>query len=168
MGKHEPDLYLIAEQRQEAEQENKTMKQTNYYEPSKDPKHTHDEGCLDPNRGCLGTMSAEDEAFLRTRRDRKEPKYTSAPWHTTGEASKTHWVNDARNRPIANFNFVGDGNQRANAQLISASPELLEACKHTLNIIRGRITLKALCPDDGILNLVAEITEAIKKAEGTL
>ncbi len=89
-------------------------------------------------------------------------KYTPGPWKATGEASKTHWVN-AGKIPIANFNFVGDGNSKANAQLIASAPDMVEALKHTLNIIKGRIELKALCPDDGVLNLVSEIQTIFQK-----
>lgn len=96
---------------------------------------------------------------------------TKKAQHTAGEwAWNPHSeAIEANGRPIA---LLADAflypypNQEANARLISASPELLSACEHTLNVINGRIQLKALCPDDGVLGIIKELENAIAKARG--
>lgn len=58
-------------------------------------------------------------------------KHTPGPWEYRGHA----WVQtaDDKKTPIANFNFYAA--TEANARLIAAAPELLEACKVALGII---------------------------------
>ena len=65
----------------------------------------------------------------------KEPntmqKTTPTPWKVTPEPGRPHWIQTLDFRPIAEFNFVGDGNQEANAAFIvtacNVHEELIEA-----------------------------------------
>ena len=76
-------------------------------------------------------------------------KHTPGPWEYLGHA----WVQtaDDKKTPIANFNFFAA--TEANARLIAAAPELLEACKVALGII-------------GFGAEHDQISAAIAKAEG--
>ena len=69
-------------------------------------------------------------------------------------------------QPIATV-YHFDGELAANARLIAAAPELLEACKKALMVITS---IKEVLKSDGMpsmLKIEKEIQQAISKAEAT-
>ena len=81
-------------------------------------------------------------------------KHTPGPWEYRGHA----WVQTADDKkiPIANFNFYAA--TEANARLIAAAPELLEASKEMLQLI------DTICRVEGAT--VRKARAAIAKATG--
>ncbi len=74
-------------------------------------------------------------------------KHTKGPWHVLDGAILCEHVNDYGNFLIASFGRGDAPNTPevfANARLIAAAPELLEACKEGLNAIA---TAREVIPD---------------------
>lgn len=100
--------------------------------------------------------------------------HTPGPWHVGGPCKE--WVNDSRNMNICRVNATvsvtplgktvgdGDASRNANAHLIAAAPELLEACKTWAEMWRNNY------PDPDDFERTAwqfrQIEEAVAKAEG--
>ena len=86
-------------------------------------------------------------------------KHTPGPWKIDGESDRVIVAHDGET--LAQTYFVyGDRDRQypqsiANARLIAAAPDLLEACRFALSIIGH--------PDDAGTNAIAD---AIAKAEG--
>ena len=60
-------------------------------------------------------------------------KFTSGTWTASPEEGTTEWRVDAGTWGISICaDFPGDGNVEANARLIAAAPELLEACRQMM------------------------------------
>lgn len=57
-----------------------------------------------------------------------EPKFTKGQWKVTGDGNRPDWVQTMNNDPIANFNFVGKGNNQENAKLIASAPKRIGLC----------------------------------------
>ena len=99
-----------------------------------------------------------------------KPTHTPGPWNVTGEDHNPHWVQAEPHIPIAAFNFVGDGNQEANARLIAAAPKLLGVCKEylALHVKRDGKFLHAMSHDAEIKfhKALTKMESAIAEAEG--
>lgn len=98
--------------------------------------------------------------------------HTPGPWTPYfGSTTDTILVSDSEEHAVVN-NFgarthkggAGYPEVAANARLISAAPDLLEACKDAESIVSG--VLKAHAPDPIWVELAAELRAAIRKAEG--
>ncbi len=97
-------------------------------------------------------------------------KHTKGKWIIDTESDNQIWiVQEDGNLIIAKINqgelpggqFETTEEERANAQLIASSPELLEALKVAIKLIRF------LDPKDTQLGHVESFEQAIKKAEGS-
>lgn len=66
-------------------------------------------------------------------------QHTAGPWHAGGKDNQI--IYSATGNPVANaITYYGkstDGEQTANARLIAAGPELLEACEASLDFLEG-------------------------------
>jgi hypothetical protein len=100
-------------------------------------------------------------------------KYTPGPWRILPEY---HTAINSGKKHIAMVNFfkssdketcVDEEEHKANAQLIHASPDLLEACKETVNTIE-MIAIGYLNGDikDIVMGEVQRLHAVITKAEG--
>lgn len=82
-------------------------------------------------------------------------KHTPGKWivnvWTTGRRTIEQMNNTSSNYPICEVHQMHNDEQRANANLIAAAPELLKACKSALLCVIGSETL---------------LKKAITKAEG--
>ena len=102
---------------------------------------------------------------------KQQVKHTNGPWYLgSGKEDKHNIVTTNGNmivfldgrRPVMNEN-------KANARLIAAAPELLEACKEALDVmITAGICLEGyeLWGKEKYDNKIALIGQAIAKAEG--
>jgi hypothetical protein len=91
--------------------------------------------------------------------------HTPAPWVShltgyTGRASAKYVINDKKGRAVAHIKHSTISPMEANARLIAAAPELLEA----LNAIVKRAEDPALCDDTD--TLLRNARTAIAKATG--
>ena len=78
-------------------------------------------------------------------------------------ASTIRIVVDEADHVIADVRQLDNQDEAlANARLIAAAPELLEACQWALNTLRDAVACPDGCPEE----LEAALTAAIAKAEG--
>ncbi len=92
-----------------------------------------------------------------------ENKHTPGPWYAeSGHEQRNgqlYWqVTDGNDAIMQNQFCWCQGSQEANARLIAAAPDLLEA----LEMMRDNETIRAVCPSP----IWATITAAIAKARG--
>ena len=94
----------------------------------------------------------------------EERKHTPAPWHHSPELSRTgcELVYAGDKHLVANVGSFGrsDETNRANAWLVAAAPELLEACETALHELRIR------CGYKGQEAAYVELSAALAKATG--
>jgi len=89
-------------------------------------------------------------------------KHTSGPWGITEDGDYIRQVNGGRRLYIAAVLEVPiEGETQANARLLAAAPELLEALKESLPQLRWANVHGSRCDE-----LIAEVVAAIAKAEG--
>ncbi len=108
--------------------------------------------------------------------------HTPGPWHVAGERGE--WVNDSREMNVCRLNATvsvePDGKVRddgpkshgANAHLIAAAPELLDACREALEFLREDLEDGDPSVDDAAMRELMDVGgllwTAIAKAEGRL
>lgn len=92
----------------------------------------------------------------------RQPKHTPGPWHVG--INPGPMVYDEHGEQIADCRAVGydNGGNMANAALIAAAPDLLEACKTAENWLGEYET----GPDSGLHGLLEQLRAAIAKASG--
>lgn len=95
-------------------------------------------------------------------------KHTPGPWHIrtinafVGVGSKDRPIATIDNKyPYNNANLVDE--TKANAKLIAAAPDLLEALKTAVDLLNQHDQLETQYEQESI----NQITDAIDKAEGT-
>jgi hypothetical protein len=91
-------------------------------------------------------------------------KHTAGPW-----VDDRKWITDHNGNTIAEVSYEQDGHVRANAALIAAAPDLLEALKGTLALA---MAYYRTLPDDGpaqdhyMTSIIEPAGRAIAKAMG--
>ena len=96
--------------------------------------------------------------------------HAPGPWHAfqggdKGSFEITHANGNGGSTTVAFTPYGGDGNRHwANAQLISAAPEMLEALKEVVEWVGKETAPLDQMPDAMVALLLAR--EAIEKAEG--
>ncbi len=101
-------------------------------------------------------------------------KHTKGPWHTGGSFNDQPQITEeSTGRTIALCYSLGKPDRgtteaEANAKLIAAAPELLEACEKVLSSINTNCITEQLHIDDAELlsEIMADIYRAIDKAKG--
>ncbi len=102
-------------------------------------------------------------------------KHTPKPWEQhKGEDGKTYaTVRDATGQCVADCGSRTDEKAQANAQLIAAAPDLLEACEGLAELNIWLLTDECECPPEGhhcgvdrLKDSISELDAAINKAKG--
>lgn len=102
-------------------------------------------------------------------------KHTPKPWtscrgvaDTVAQAQAEHnCIQDANGFDIAaTVGRDNDGEEHANAHLIAAAPDLLEACEDCLHQLGTDSDLEALSRPDKYVTLADVLRDAIAKAKG--
>jgi len=89
-------------------------------------------------------------------------KHTPGPWTSDWDDNGFFWID-----PIhASLSGCPGDDAEANARLIAAAPELLEACKAAEESIVCFMAESKLSADSGAGAILAEIRAAMNKAEG--
>ena len=97
-------------------------------------------------------------------------KHTPGPWkhHLAPEDNAPewayrfqYWVDSSGNVPIADIRGIGDPTTAANARLIAAAPDLLEACQYAFENLKPKGNVKK---DFSGHNAMATLSRAIHKA----
>lgn len=94
-----------------------------------------------------------------------ETKWTPGPWTITGASARTVWAGEAQIAVIDDPALSYD-EQRANARIVAAAPDMAEALRTTRSNI---VTLNACHADKGIAQYdawLAVVDAALAKAEG--
>lgn len=94
-------------------------------------------------------------------------KHTPAPWGSRAEESGNYEVKDEAGVWVARVHFrngPADETARANAALIAAAPELLEAAKEALEELEAHFG-GAVDQDELEASLLGRVRAAIAKAE---
>lgn len=96
-------------------------------------------------------------------------QHTPGPWHARVHSTYSHiWGPDGTKRGcIGSVNLHGDTSREereANARLIAAAPELLEALRRAWALVDSQIRCNA--PTENAIKLAADIRAAIARAEG--
>lgn len=100
-----------------------------------------------------------------------QTKHEPGPWITHGDligTAKCDWWHEGNELVIAKaLRYGGTRPTDANARLIAAAPELLEACKSAVPFLKDHVSLTI---HDGPSDRIAldKIEAAIAKAEGNL
>lgn len=97
-------------------------------------------------------------------------QHTPGPWHVTpsggiagdGEAVVLNWESDVAECSGAKAINNGFGRAEANARLIAAAPDLLEACQTALDGLAGMTTTQFSQGKDAPIR--EDLAEAIRKA----
>jgi hypothetical protein len=92
-------------------------------------------------------------------------KYTPAPWHYQEKSDAyTHIVRDADNRYVCGCSQDSSGNAEANARLVAAAPDLLEAAKKLIEGAESEGWDRTRGTDEPRTG-ISELRAAIAKAE---
>ena len=101
-----------------------------------------------------------------------EAKSTPGPWKLTQEAIDTEWhiITAAGGRIIANIHIESNNRtDEANARLIVAAPESLEANQDVCDEIPNLIVLLGEIEGDGLLSTIQSILEGLhEKAKSVI
>ena len=90
-------------------------------------------------------------------------KHTMGPWYLDFDTVSTEPRRKGYVLAQVSFGSIDPDEVKANAHLIAAAPELLEACKHAIRILELYAP-----PDDPVAHKVIDILRTtINKAEGT-
>jgi hypothetical protein len=131
----------------------------------KTKKIKHSDVCLEAHQGV-----GRDEGFTCVdncgkRSITSDASYTPGPWSFKKDEHDGFYIK-SEVRTIADVRFLGvEDRTSANAHLIAAAPELLEAAKTARNVLAALVTgdLKAVKADSPAL---LALRTAITKAEG--
>lgn len=98
----------------------------------------------------------------------KDAKHTPGPWGTDNYDSEPYINTDGGETNIAMCFDLRDGRQKANARLIAAAPELLEAAKRVSRLcaewhIKEGISADAFAYTQNVIDM---LSDTIAKAEG--
>lgn len=93
-------------------------------------------------------------------------KYTKGPWKAVKDSPLTYAiVIYSSDYDVVAVLDTDNPNDKANAQLVAAAPDLLEACEKALHVIDD-LSQDILTEDNEFLSEIIDIKEAIKKAKG--
>lgn len=85
-------------------------------------------------------------------------KHTSGPWHIEKNGT-TYDILSETNGYIAELNNNGDDYEKANAQIISLAPEMIESIQYAHDLLSG------LPSNREINELVSKLADIIKKSQ---
>lgn len=96
-----------------------------------------------------------------------KPKHTPGPWRLNGalvDGQKRWWIEAGSTNPLSSaMTFPATNPTIEDARLISASPELLEACRSALaDVLYDEHSEHTLCPAT-----LEQLRSAIRKATGS-
>ena len=110
-------------------------------------------------------LRASTEAQARVKRE--NAKHTAGPWTHEGQGDITGIENDPANGCVGPVDVCSvylrtvPGRHEANARLIAAAPELLDALKACAGVCAGEVTTHS-----GLINALEKARAVMRKATG--